>query len=170
MSWWRALFGRPVTTRPAPAPSHPLPTPVERATPLTADRVAAVVRARGYHVRSEADGSVTGLWEGFRFQVRLTGPATEFLSVRGSWGRTLPAAMAGALAQAVNDWNRDKVWPTVFTVPSGDGIGVRTEVLTDVGAGATDRQLLELIEGGLAAGVQFFQALDRSVPVEPTAE
>ncbi|RPF27891.1 YbjN domain-containing protein [Georgenia muralis] len=138
--------------------------PLRATTPVTPERVHDVVVDRGYHVRTEPDGSVDGLWDGYRFQLRLAGEEADFLSVRGTWGRAVPEEYAGALAQAVNDWNRDKIWPTVYTADSPEGPVVRTEVLVDVGAGATDRQLLEIIEGGLSAGVQFFQALTRSVP------
>jgi hypothetical protein len=142
----------------------PLTGPLRSATPVTPERLHEVVVDRGYRVRAEPDGSLTGLWDGYHFQLRLAGEESDFLSVRGTWGRAVPEEHSGALAQAVNDWNRDKIWPTVYTAGSPEGVLVRTEVLVDVGAGATDRQMVEIVEGGLSAGVQFFQALGRAVP------
>ncbi|MPV87057.1 hypothetical protein GB882_00135, partial [Georgenia ruanii] len=149
----------------------PGPPPV-RTSPVTAARLLEIITDRGYHVRTEPDGSLTGVWDGYQFHIRLAGEEQDFLSVRGLWGRLVPEELRGAVAQAANDWNRDKIWPTVFTAPTPDGVGVRTEIMADVGAGATDRQLLDIIEGGLSAGVQFFQALGRSMPPieEPSPE
>jgi hypothetical protein len=143
-----------------------------RTSSVTAARLLEIITDRGYHVRPEPDGSLTGVWDGYQFHIRLAGEEQDFLSVRGLWGRLVPDELQGAVAQAANDWNRDKIWPTVFTAPTPDGISVRTEIMADVGAGATDRQLLDIIEGGLSAGVQFFQALGRSMPPieEPSPE
>lgn len=180
MSWWRRQRPeRRPGERPEPVeeprsepepptaraePRHLPGPPAERTTPVTATRIYDVVTGRGYHVRAEPDASLSGMWDGYQFQLRLAGEEQDFLSVRGTWGRLIPDALVPAVAQAVNDWNRDKIWPTVFTAPTEDGLTVRTEIMADVGAGATDRQLLDIIEGGLAAGVQFFQALGRSMP------
>ncbi|WP_185972514.1 YbjN domain-containing protein [Georgenia yuyongxinii] len=146
--------------------------PTLRTSPVAAARLHDVIAARGYHVREEPDGSMSGLWDGYQFQVRLTGEEQDFLSVRGLWGRLVPPELRGAVAQAANDWNRDKIWPTIFTAETAEGLSVRTEIMADVGAGATDRQLLDIVEGGLSAGVQFFQALGRSMPPieEPSPE
>jgi hypothetical protein len=146
--------------------------PTVRTGPVAAARLHDVIAARGYHVRVEPDGSLSGLWDGYQFHVRLAGEEQDFLSVRGLWGRLVPPELRGAVAQAANDWNRDKIWPTVFTADTPEGLSVRTEIMADVGAGATDRQLLDIVEGGLSAGVQFFQALGRSMPPieEPSPE
>ncbi|GAA4423665.1 hypothetical protein GCM10023169_19610 [Georgenia halophila] len=148
----------------APRPTALLRRRAENASPVTPRRLREVVTARGYHVRVEPDSSLSGLWDGYPFRLRLAGEELHNLSVLGTWGRTVPDELRGAVAQAVNDWNRDKIWPTVFTVTEPSGTTVRTEVHADLGAGATDRQLLELVEAGLTAGVQFFQALGGSMP------
>ena len=182
IGWLRRRRRRPAPTpRPAPRGARPDTTArppallrrrVESTEPVTPGRLRDVVAARGYHVRVEPDASLTGLWDGYPFQLRLTGNAQDYLSVLGTWGRSVPEEMDSAVAQAVNDWNRDKIWPTVFTVSDESGTTVRTEILADVGAGATDRQLVELVEAGLSAGVQFFQALGASMPPphEPSPE
>ncbi|MPV37059.1 type III secretion system chaperone family protein [Georgenia subflava] len=186
MSWLSRWWGRRVAVPPpeshpelrTPAATPPARPPAvarrrqERTEIVTPGRLRDVVEGRGYVVRSEPDASLTGLWDGYRFQLRLTGEGQEYLSVCGTWGRTVPEALGSAVAQAVNDWNRDRIWPTVFTVTEGDERTVRTEVMADVGAGATDRQLVELVEAGLSSGVQFFRALGGSMPPprEPSPE
>ncbi|MHB1065299.1 MAG: type III secretion system chaperone family protein [Georgenia sp.] len=144
----------------------------EATSAVTPERLRQVVTTRGYHVRTAPDASIAGRWDGYQFQLRLAGEQQDVLSVRGTWGRWVPDGLEGPVVQAINDWNRDKVWPTVFTAPLEDGLTVRTEIMADVSAGATDRQLLDLIEGGLSSGVQFFQALGRSMPPvqEPSPE
>lgn len=133
-----------------------------RTSPVTPERLAAVVADRGYRVRGEPDGSLTGLWDTYLFRVRLTGSSGALLSVVGFWGHQVPPELHGPLAQAVNDWNRDRVWPTV--VLDHGGAGVRTEVLTDLSLGATDAQVAEALEIGLVSGVQMLTALTAAMP------
>ncbi|GAA4286777.1 hypothetical protein GCM10022262_11360 [Georgenia daeguensis] len=181
MSWLRRRRRPAPAPRTAPRGARPDTTTrppallrrrAETTEPVTPGRLRDVVVARGYHVRVEPDASLTGLWDGYPFQLRLTGASQDYLSVLGTWGREVPEEMRGAVAQAVNDWNRDKIWPTVFTFTDESGTTVRTEILADVGGGSTDRQLVELVEAGLSAGVQFFQALGGSMPPphEPSPE
>lgn len=167
--WSRRAAEPPAAEAPprtaSPAPDAALRRPGPEATAVvTPERLRQVVTARGYHVRTGPGASIAGLWDGYQFQLRLAGEKQDVLSVRGAWGRSVPDGLQAAVAQAINDWNRDKVWPTVFTVPLEEGLTVRTEIMADLSAGATDRQLLDLIEGGLSSGVQFFQALGRSMP------
>lgn len=147
-SWWRQRVG--------PAP--------ERTEPVTAQRLLAVLAARGYQVRAEPDGAWFGVWDDVPFRLSLGGAGGGLLAVVGSWPRHVPESLRPALSQVVNDWNRDALWPTVLLVEDEDGLTVRTAVVTDLSVGATDAQMAEALETGLAAGVQMLAALTGALP------
>lgn len=134
------------------------------ATPLTIDRVEAYLRSRGYNVVRDGDGDLTGTWDGDRFWFLLLGEREEILQVRGRWHRALPAARRTAALLAVNDWNRERIWPKVYLREEEGGTAVYTEVSTDLEHGVTDEQLAQLVACGLGTGVQLFAALGGLVP------
>ena len=88
-AWWRRP--RPAAERPAAAPDQrdaetasaappardagrrPPGPPTVRTSPVNATRLHDVITARGYHVRVEPDASLSGLWDGYQFQLRLAG-------------------------------------------------------------------------------------------------
>lgn len=150
-TWWRERLA-------AVGPEPP------RTSPVTRERVHAVITARGYQVREEPDGAFFGLWDDVPFRIGLGGGSGGLLAVVGSWPRHVPESLRTALSQAVNDWNRDALWPTVLLVEDEEGLTVRTAVVTDLTVGATDDQIAEAIETGLAAGVQMLEALTSAVP------
>lgn len=138
--------------------------PPQRATPVTTARVEAHLRGLGYAVRRDEDGDLTGTWDGDRFWFMLLGREDEILQVRGRWRRTLDPGRRRAALLAVNDWNRERIWPKVYLRDEEDGTAVYTEVSTDLEHGATDAQLAQLVACGLGTGVQFFAALAGLVP------
>lgn len=150
----------PVRRRRETAPS------VLREQPRPADlvRVEAWLRGQGYHVTRDADGDVTGTWDGDRFWFLLLGEEDEGMQIRGRWQRTLPLSRRSAALLAVNDWNRERIWPKVYVREEDARLAVYTEVSVDLGAGATDAQLGQLLACGLGTGAQFFAALQGLVP------
>lgn len=150
-TWWRERLG---AVAPEPA----------RTAPVTRDRVLAVLADFGYEVREEPGGGFFGLWDDVPFRITLGGGSGGLLAVVGSWPGHVPESFRTALSQAVNDWNRDALWPTVLLVEDEEGLTVRTAVVTDLSAGATDDQIAEAVETGLAAGVQLVEALADAVP------
>ena len=153
----RALAGLPNAAK-APRVEDEPPTPVARA------RVADYLRKRGYRFVVDDDGDLTGTWDGNRFWFLLLGEGQEILQVRGRWNRTLPAAAEAQVVLVANEFNRDKIWPKVYTRVEDDQVAVYTEVATDLEFGAADDQLGQLVECGLFTGLQFFDALDERFP------
>ncbi len=88
---------------------------VEKPRPLSTQRVGDDLSRRGYRFRIDDDGDVTGTWDGNRFWFLLLGEHDEILQVRGRWAGALPAASRLAVLQAANDWNRERIWPKVYT-------------------------------------------------------
>ncbi|WP_402467908.1 type III secretion system chaperone family protein [Isoptericola aurantiacus] len=136
--------GRPAPTRPT------LPGPV------TTARVGHDLARRGYRFRTDDDGDITGTWDGNRFWFLLLGAESEILQVRGRWSGTVPESARPAVLQACNDWNRERIWPKVYTRAEGDGLALYTEVSVDLEHGATDEQLAETVSCGLVTASQFF--------------
>ncbi|GAA1732678.1 hypothetical protein GCM10009809_30150 [Isoptericola hypogeus] len=143
--------------------------PVVRPRPLSGPRVADDLTRRGYRVRTDDDGDVTGTWDGNRFWFLLLGDHEEILQVRGRWAGTVPAQARLSVLQAVNDWNRERVWPKVYTRPEGDGLALYTEVSVDFEHGATDEQLAATVSCGLVTASQFFATVGTLAPGAPGA-
>lgn len=144
-------------------PAGPATAP-ERPRPVDLARVEAWLRGQGYHVVQDADGDLTGTWDGDRFWFLLLGDEDQGLQVRGRWQRTLPPSRRSAALLAMNDWNRERIWPKVYLREEDGRLAVYTEVSVDLSAGATDDQLAQLLSCGLGTGAQFFAALRGLVP------
>lgn len=141
-----------------PAPAPP-PAPREGVRPITRERIEACLREQGYRYRVGADSTLIGNWDGDSFVISLIGEREDILQVRGTWHGTIEADLAPGIAHVVNDWNRDRIWPKVYTRPVSGGLQAVTEVSMDLAPGATDLQITEAIACGLGTGVQFFASL-----------
>jgi hypothetical protein len=128
--------------------------------PVTRDRIEQALRRHAYKYRVGSDGAIGGNWDGNAFTIALIGPSAAVLQVRGTWHTTLDDELAPGVAHVVNDWNRDRIWPKVYTRAGGSGLHLHTEVSLDVAHGATDAQIDEALACGLGTGVQFFAMLD----------
>lgn len=154
-----------LSRRPAPAGLSPpplaftaLPRPVDR------DRIGQCLTARGYRYVVDPDGDLTGTWNAHRFWFLLLGEERDVVQVRGRWARTLPPDQRRPALLALNDWNRERIWPKSYLREEEGRLAVYAEVSVDLEAGATDDQLDQILTCGLGTGVQLFKALDNQVP------
>ncbi|MFP3713625.1 YbjN domain-containing protein [Puerhibacterium sp. TATVAM-FAB25] len=155
----RALGHRTRVARPVGEP-----VVVQRPTPLTTERVGDDLARRGYRFRVDADGDVTGTWDGNRFWFLLLGDHREILQVRGRWAGLVPPSARLAVLQAANDWNRERIWPKVYTREEGGGMALYAEVSVDFEHGATDDQLAATVSCGLVTASQFFATVAALTP------
>ncbi len=132
--------------------------------PLSRDRVAEDLARRGYKFRLDGEGDVTGTWDGNRFWFLLLGDRGEILQVRGRWSGTVAPQARLSVLQAVNDWNRDRVWPKVYVREESDGLALYAEVSVDFEHGATDEQLAATVSCGLVTATQFFSTVGALTP------
>ena len=110
--------------------------------PLSADRIAAYLKAKDLVFNRDEDGDVFTNFDGNGFALLATGEKREILVVRGAWQVTAPIEMRDRLVDLCNDWNRDKLWPkTYITVEDNGAVRVRTELNIDMEYGASDLQL-----------------------------
>ncbi|WP_423465162.1 YbjN domain-containing protein [Promicromonospora sp. MS192] len=142
--------------------------PVDKPRPLTTQRVGDDLSRRGYRFRIDDDGDVTGTWDGNRFWFLLLGEHDEILQVRGRWAGALPPAARLAVLQAANDWNRERIWPKVYTREEGGGLALYAEVSVDFEHGATEEQLAQTVSCGLVTASQFFSTVASLAPPPDT--
>ncbi|SKC79280.1 type III secretion system chaperone family protein [Krasilnikoviella flava] len=159
--------GARATARGQRAPGRPGRGAATTPRPLSNARVADDLSRRGYRFRTDDDGDVTGTWDGNRFWFLLLGDHDEILQVRGRWAGTVPAGARLAVLQAVNDWNRERVWPKVYVRPEGDNLALYAEVSVDFEHGATDEQLAATVSCGLVTSSQFFSTVGAMTPGGP---
>lgn len=149
-------FGKP--EKHAPARDQEVPTPLSR------DRIEGYLRSRGYRYLIDDDGDLTGTWDGSRFWFLLLGEHDEILQVRGRWHRSLALEQRRSVALAVNDWNRERIWPKVYVREEDGLLALYSEVSADLEQGVTDIQLAQLLACGLGTGVQMFTAIEAVLP------
>ncbi|QAY71858.1 YbjN domain-containing protein [Xylanimonas protaetiae] len=160
----RGLVLRPRLRRRAGLPAVVAAPPAPA--PLTTQRIGDDLTRRGYRFRLDDDGDVTGTWDGNRFWFLLLGDHEEILQVRGRWAGNVPPQTRLAVLQAVNDWNRERIWPKVYARDEDDGPGLYAEVSVDFEHGATDEQLAATVSCGLVTASQFFGSLAALSPDE----
>lgn len=162
----RLLNPRPPVTRRGTGPRTRAiaDVEVEKPQPLSTQRVGDDLSRRGYRFRIDNDGDVTGTWDGNRFWFLLLGEHDEILQVRGRWAGALPAGARLAVLQAANDWNRERIWPKVYTREEGSGLALYAEVSVDFEHGATQEQLAQTVSCGLVTASQFFSTVASLAP------
>lgn len=157
----RVLGGLPKPTK-RPSPDDEPPRPLSR------DRIGDYLLGRGYRFVVDEDGDLTGTWDGSRFWFLMLGEQEEILQVRGRWHRTFTLEQRPAVGLAVNDWNRERIWPKAYLREEDGAIALYSEVSADFEPGVTDLQLAQLVACGLGTGVQMFAALDGLLPRDET--
>jgi hypothetical protein len=158
-SWLARLFGNH-----RPKPVEDAAVDLEVPTSLSTRRIGDYLSQRGYHFRIDDDGDITGTWDGNRFWFLLLGDHQEILQVRGRWSTTVPVASRLPLLQAVNDWNRERIWPKVYVRQESTELAVYAEVSVDLEHGATDEQLGQIVSCGLGTAVQLFSTIGEQLP------
>jgi len=122
-NWFTRLFGN---RRPKAPDSLPREEELPRA--LSMARIGDHLTRRGYHFRVDDDGDITGTWDGHRFWFLLLGDRSEILQVRGRWSTSLPLESRLVTLQAVNDWNRERIWPKVYVREEAGRLALYAEV------------------------------------------
>jgi hypothetical protein len=156
------LFSR---SEPDPQPT-PVPTsPTSGAlAPLTRDRIARALEARGYTYGIDADGDIGGRWDDHVFYFLRIGPQREVLQVRGRWNRSVPAGELAPVLELANAWNTDTIFPKVYVRVEGGELGVYGELAVDYEHGVSDEQIDLHLGCGVSLTLSFFERLDERYP------
>ena len=105
-----------------------------------------------------------GTWDSFPFVIEIPEGHEGWLLVSGDWEEAAPASQRDEIAASVNDWNRDKFFPTVGVVDTPIGPLVRATYLTDLSAGTTDAQLRLHLDTALSACTQALSLVGPLLP------
>lgn len=136
--------------------------------PLTLERIEAMLTGpMGYAVeRRQEEGHLflVGNWDDFPFVIEEPEEHEGWLLVSGDATQPLPLGEREEIGASVNDWNRDKFFPTVAVVDTPMGPLVRTTYLVDLTDGVSDAQLRLHLETALSACTQ---ALSQVGPLLP---
>lgn len=160
-SLWRRLF--PLRSQPSPAlPADQPPSIVpEVPSPVSRERIAEYLNRNEYHFEVDNDGDLTGVWDGNQLWFLLLGADAEVLQVRGRWHNTLGIPNKLGALRAINDWNRDRIWPKVYLRDEDPGPVLYAEVSVDLEHGVTDAQLTQYLSCGIATSNMVLGAVTR---------
>lgn len=150
-------------TSPTDLPGMP-PVPA----PLTFQRLAATL-GEGWEPDVEAAT--------LRRRVGAAAVAASLLTTEGvvllcsatRIGPEIPLSRRRDVETFVNDWHRERIWPTVVLDAGPTEVVVQTRVAVDASAGLTDTQLGEYLRIGVGTAQQCFAALTETglAPPEP---
>ena len=143
--------------------------PTDEATdPLTLARIESMLTGpMDYNVQLADDREhpcLLGTWDSFPFVIEIPEGHDGWLLVSGDWEEAAPASQRDEIAASVNDWNRDKFFPTVGVIDTPIGPLVRATYLTDLSAGATDAQLRLHLDTALSACTQALSLVGPLLP------
>ena len=150
-------------------PQAPRVVQGELTSELTLVRIEDRLMLTGYSVKRHQDENtshdfLTGTWEDFPFVIEIPDEHPGWLLISADQREPISSGQREEVSASVNDWNRDKFFPTVAISEMGDGPHVRAVYLMDLTMGVTDSQLAMHIDTALAACVQ---ALQNVVPILP---
>lgn len=73
------------------------------------------------HVVDE-EGDLTAPWQGFRVYYMFRGDQKELFAVRAFYDRAYPLEKKGEILDLIDEWNRETLWPKVYTHTHEDGV------------------------------------------------
>ena len=168
---WSSRSGRPhdlLTNGGVADGSHGEEQSEESTEPLTLARIESMLTGpMEYHVQLADDREhpcLLGTWDSFPFVIEIPEGHDGWLLVSGDWEEAAPASQRDEIAASVNDWNRDKFFPTVGVVDTAIGPLVRATYLTDLSAGVTDAQLRLHLDTALSACTQALSLVGPLLP------
>lgn len=141
-------------------------------TPFNKERIVAYFIKEGYKFSYDDDCDIVGVWDGHPFWFLFLNTDYNFFQVRGRWQREVSHASRSMMLHAMNDWNRDRIWPKAYIREDEDGTVnlVFGETSFDFSDGVTDLQLHYSIDYALQTSLQFFSHLSAMMPPENAEE
>ena len=156
-----------VPTAQEPRAPHP-DEDAETTSGLTLDRMETMITdAMGYGVQRHTESGhpcLLGTWDSYPFVIEIPEGHEGWLLVSGDWEEPVGEGMRDELASSVNDWNRDKFFPTVSIIDSPSGSMVRATYLIDLSSGVTDTQLRLHLETALSSCTQALSLVRPLLP------
>lgn len=134
-------------------------------TPLSQERLKAVLDADGMNYGVDDDGDLGGWWDGHLFYFFLMGQNKEILQLRGRWNRDIPVSEFEKVLDFVNTNHVERMFPRVAVLKEDDGtIGIYAQHSVDYEHGVTDEQLRLHFATAISSSLAFFERLDELYP------
>jgi hypothetical protein len=70
----------------------------------------------------DEEGDLLAPWDGFRVYYMFRGEQKELFAVRAFYDRPHPIEKKAELLEALDEWNRETLWPKVYTHTHDDGV------------------------------------------------
>jgi len=138
--------------------------------PLTRDRITAVLDAGGMNYGIDDDGDVGGWWDGHLFFFFLMGQQGEILQLRGRWNREVASDQYDNLVALANRINSERIFPRVTVLRDDEGdVSVFAMHGVDYEKGVTDDQLDLHFSTAIGSSLSAFEFLDEQYPAEAAA-
>ena len=137
----------------------------EPPTPVNQDRIARFLTAKEYKFTLDDNSNLFGIWDGNPFWFIFLGKDDTVFQIRSRWKREFNPDARRSVLYAVNDWNRDKIWPksAIYVDDATRRLQVHAEVSFDFTAGASRPQLEYAFGYAMDTTMQFFEYMNTRV-------
>jgi hypothetical protein len=71
---------------------------------------------------TDAEGDLVASWSGFRVYMMFRGETQELFAVRAFYEREYSVDKKSELLDVLDEWNRDTLWPKVYTHTNEEGV------------------------------------------------
>ncbi|NUR30451.1 MAG: YbjN domain-containing protein [Catenulispora sp.] len=76
----------------------------------------------GIKYTTDPEGDIVASWPGFRVFAMFRGDQKELFAIRAFYERAYPLEEKQELLDVIDEWNRDTLWPKVYTHTNEDGV------------------------------------------------
>lgn len=76
----------------------------------------------GIKYGTDEEGDTVASWPGFRVYAMFRGDNKELFAVRAFYDRAYPLEEKQELLDVIDEWNRDSLWPKVYTHTNEEGV------------------------------------------------
>ncbi|MEY9849448.1 YbjN domain-containing protein [Streptacidiphilus sp. MAP5-3] len=106
----------------------------------------------------DAEGDVVAPWEEFQVYFMFRGEQKELFAVRAFYNHAHDLGAKPELLEALDEWNRETLWPKVYTATQDDGVlRVVGEAQMIVGMGVNINYFAAMVVNWVQASVTFNQ-------------
>jgi hypothetical protein len=114
-----------MTIDPSAIPNFGAPEPPPGPPPIVKPDnglVANLMEQIGLKYGTDAEGDLVASWSGFRVYMMFRGETKELFAVRAFYERAYPLDQKAELVDVLDEWNRDTLWPKVYTHTNEEGV------------------------------------------------
>lgn len=116
----------------------------------------------------DEDGDLAAPWEGFRVYFMFRGDNQELYAVRTFYDRVYKIEQKPEMLEIVDEWNRDTLWPKVYTHTHDDGsVRIIGESQMIVQGGVNLEHFVGSTANWVQASVAFDQWLAQRLGLDP---